>query len=98
MYVRADGRRNLPKDIEIPKNYSGNAFSESEEESLDEEVEEAEVVSTEAEPVMKIQKDFLSGFMENEELLLLGLILLLSLDGVGDDIIPILLIILFFKR
>ena len=94
MYVRADGRKNLPKDIDIPKNYSGNAFSESAEMVE----EEAEPVVAEPEPVAHCKKDLLSGFMENEELMLLGLILLLSLDGFGDDIIPILLIILFFKR
>ena len=95
MYVRADGRKNIPRDIDIPKNYSGNAFSEKEEAV---ELEEAEPVVEQVEPVAHCKKDFLSGFMENEELMLLGLILLLSLDGFGDDIIPILLIILFFKR
>ncbi len=99
MYVRTDGRRNIPKDIDIPKNYSGNAFSEADDAEEEVEIiEESEPVSVEVEPVVHRKKDFLSGFMENEELMLLGLILLLSLDGFGDDIIPILLIILFFKK
>lgn len=99
MYVRTDGRRNIPKDIDIPKNYSGNAFSEATitEEEI-EVAEEAESVSADVIPVTSCKKDIFSGFMGNEDLMLLGLILLLSLDGFGDDIIPILLIILFFKR
>ena len=98
MYVRTDGRRNIPKNIDIPQNYSGNAFSEPPDEKVEVEIEETEPVSAEALPVINRKKDFLSGFMENEDLMLLGLILLLSFDGFGDDIIPILLIILFFKR
>ena len=88
MYITPERRQKLT----VPQNYSGNLFSESEQEP----VQEAE---SEAAPVVACQKkDIFSNLFDNEELLLLGLLILLSQDGFGDDIIPILLIILFFKK
>ena len=88
MYITPERRRPLA----IPQNYSGNLFSEPEQEP----VQESE---PEAAPVVACQKkDVFSNSFDSEELLLLGLLILLSQDGFGDDIIPILLIILFFKK
>ena len=90
MYITPERRRPLA----IPQNYSGNLFSESEQEPVQEAAAEPE-----AAPVVACQKkDIFSNLFDNEELLLLGLLILLSQDGFGDDIIPILLIILFFKK
>ena len=86
MYVRPDSKHK----ISLPQNYSGNLFSE-------EPVQPAE--PEEVAPVVAYQKkDIFSGIFDNEELLLVGLLILLSFDGFGDDLIPILLIILFFKK
>ena len=108
MYVRPDGRRRSSANISIPKNYSGNAFVESDEpidaniaDSTDTIAEESSGTSDNTEvlaPVHDEKKSFLSGFTDNDDLILLGLILLLSHDGLGDDLLPILLIILFFKK
>ena len=95
MYIRPDGRRR----VSVPQNYSGSLFSEDP--PLESEAEETiseEPTDTEALPVSNHKKDLFSGFFESEELIILGLILLLSQDGFGDDIIPILLIILLFKK
>ena len=94
MYIRPDGRRR----VSVPQNYSGSLFSDNP--SLESEAEEiiSEELTEESIPVSNHKKDLFSGFLESEELIILGLILLLSQDGLGDDIIPILLIILFFKK
>ena len=104
MYVRSDGRQRLSKDISIPQNYSGNAFipkdaprSEPEEATVRPEIPEAEAVEVSGH-ITDEKKGFLSGLAGNDDLLLLGLILLLSQDGFGDDILPIILIMLFFKK
>lgn len=100
MYIRSDGRRH----VSVPQNYSGSLFSDPPHEAeIDKEIEagteEIEAsASPEPIPVSLPKKDFLSNILDNEELIILGLILLLSQDGFGDDIIPILLIILFFKK
>ena len=104
MYVRSDGQRKLPKDISIPQNYSGNAFipKESHAEESEKIDPHAETPEPEAEEVFKPaheeKKGFLSGIVGNEDLLILGLILLLSQDGFDDDILPIILLILFLKK
>ena len=86
MYVRPDSKHK----ISLPQNYSGNLFSEEPVQA-----EEPEEIT----PVVACQKkDIFSGIFDNEELLLVGLLILLSFDGFGDDLIPILLIILFFKK
>ena len=87
----------------IPQNYSGNLFSDQ---SIDEEIEKAAEEASVAEsptepealPVAYQKKDLFGSLFNSEELLILGLLLLLSMDGFGDDIIPILLIILLFKK
>lgn len=95
MYIRPSGR------VSVPRNYSGNLFSdpppeaEAEETAAEEIEEEKEEASL---PVSLPKKDLFSNLFGNEDLIILGLILLLSQDGFGDDIIPILLIILFFKK
>ena len=106
MYVRPDGHRGAQRDLSVPKNYSGNAFSESrafhdpeeneEEENLTSTSPIAEEVMTEAPSEGK--KGLFAGIGDNDDLLLLGLILLLSRDGLGDDIIPLLLMLLLFKK
>lgn len=104
MYVRPDGHRGMQRELSVPKNYSGNAFSESSsfrapekdegdltvESSVDEEV-------TVSEP-SEVKKGIFTGLADNDDLLLLGLILLLSRDGLGDDIVPLLLMLLLFKK
>ena len=107
MYVRSDGQRRLPKDISIPQNYSGNAFISKDPPMENYNKPETEVISAEkAEPeteaVCKMpgeeKRGLLSGLVGNEDFLLLGLILLLSQDGFDDDILPIILLILFLKK
>lgn len=105
MYVRSDGDRRIPKDISIPKNYSGNAFTKKEplaEEMIESDTSVTEDPAPETEAVFKSvreeRKGFLSGIAGNEDFLLLGLILLLSQDGFDDDILPIILLILFLKK
>lgn len=105
MYVRPDGRRKISRDISIPQNYSGNAFNEKEDlmlenEEIPEERAENEIpVIKESSPSHTDEKrGFLSAISNNDDLMLLGLILLLSQDGFGDDILPLLLIILFFRK
>ena len=95
MYIRSDGRRR----VSVPQNYSGSLFSDHPPlESEAEEIISEEQTDAEALPVSSNKRDLFSGFLESEELIILGLILLLSRDGFGDDIIPILLIILLFKK
>ncbi len=97
MYIRPSGR------VSVPRNYSGNLFSEpppemeAEAEVLEDEIEEKKE-EVEVAPVISQTKDIFSNLFGNEDLIILGLILLLSQDGFGDDIIPILLLILFFKK
>ena len=109
MYVRSDGQRKLPNDISIPKNYSGNAFIPKEPPNEDAGESKAEIeamIGEESAPeaeavyntVREEKRGFLSGLAGNEDFLLLGLILLLSQDGFDDDILPIILLILFLKK
>ena len=106
MYVRSDGGKRIPKDISIPQNYSGNAFTEKEppaEEAIETDISVTEDTAPEADeevfkPIHEERKGILSGIAGNEDFLLLGLILLLSQDGFDDDILPIILLILFLKK
>lgn len=94
MYIKPSGGHR----VSVPQNYSGNLFSATEPER-EEEKEKIEELSADAPlPPLAPRSDIFSSFIGNEELIILGLILLLSLDGFGDDIIPILLLILLFKK
>ncbi len=92
MYVRPDGRRQPKRDIFIPENYSGNAFNEPPETETIEEKPEA----TEAKEVLAKPASFIDG-ISSEDLLLLGVILLLSREEGAGEILPILLMLLFFR-
>lgn len=87
MYVRPEGR----KSILIPDNYGGSAFNSREE--MDIPVEQPEPPERECEE----KSPSLPFGIGSEELLLLGLLLLLSQSDEGGDLIPFLLILLFFK-
>lgn len=103
MYVRPESRRR--REISIPENYSGNAFNEIIEEPVPEvltnQEEQQEPESTPAaqdtEECVQAHapKSFLPFNIGSEELIVLGIILLLFRDGDSDDIIPLLLAILF---
>ena len=105
MYIRPDGRRRAPGDISIPQNYSGNAFSENKDAAIDSESTSEDKASN-AEPITnevfsshhEEKHGFLSGIANSDDLIILGLILLLSQDGFGDDILPLILIILLFRK
>ena len=108
MYVRPDGRQRSSRNISIPQNYSGSAFTESENESQsveyeaekDSESEETEF-PTAAQCALKEKKGLFSGLSsitDNDDLIIIGLILLLSQDSFADDIIPILIIMLFLRK
>ena len=93
MYIRPERHK-----VSIPQNYSGNLFSE---EPVIEESEQAigeAPLEPESTAVSCQRKDPFSSLFDSEELIILGLLLLLSQDGFGDDIIPILLIILLFRK
>lgn len=104
MYIRQNNR---PQGITIPKNYSGNAFSDSvdifEADALrdDAPVSTSEVPSGEpsedGDPACRVHsaKKLLPFNIGNEELILIGIILLISQNENGDGIIPILLAVLF---
>ena len=93
MYIKPSGAR----QVSVPQNYGGNLFSPSKEEPKEEKTIEGEA-SDESIPVASQPKNSLQSLFENEDLIILGLILLLSQDGFGDDILPILLLILLFKK
>ena len=109
MYARPDGRKAYPKSISVPQNYSGNAFTPkepppNENDEVESEVEtKSEPASEPAAAIRPLHEEKRTlfpfpGIGGNDDLLLLGLILLLSQDGFGDDILPILLLILFLKK
>jgi hypothetical protein len=91
LYVRPEGRRS----ISIPDNYGGNAFGSTEQIEIPEPTvtEEAEETSGECSE----KKSSLPFGIGSEELLLLGIILILSQSDEGGDILPFLLMLLFFK-
>ena len=101
MYARPTNRRD--RGISIPKNYSGNAFSEIGDEPQEYESEESvsennslETVSVEANPNgTRTIKNLLPINIGSEELIIIGIALLIFQSGGGDGIIPILLAVLF---
>ena len=104
MYVRQANRYN--RGITIPQNYSGSAFDSplltEEEAEPQEEVTESEAQSeTDAanldhgDKPSQSAKSFLPINIGSEELILIGVMLLISQSDSGDGIIPILLAILF---
>ena len=106
MYVRPDGRRKSSEEVSIPRNYSGNAFSKeashAEEETLPEEIPEAEELPAPTDDAVQVssRQEKSRGFFrgaDSDDLILLGLIFLLSQEGFGDDVIPLLLMILLFR-
>ena len=124
MYSKANFRS--PKEIVIPENYRGNAFSEQ---TLNEELlEQTETkhleVTTPENHVADLQQDeiqnspqnshqtsFLasllpprvsnpSGILNNiglEEMLIVGILILLSQSGTDDDVLLLLFLLLFYK-
>lgn len=95
MYSRQSDHRG----ISIPRNYSGNAFSEMaenndliESESGDGSIKEASTI--EAEAGESKTKNFLPINIGSEELIIIGIALLLFQSGNDDGIIPLLLAIL----
>ena len=100
MYVRPEAR----KSINIPDNYGGSAFGgraqipPPEPERVDALSNEPDLQPETVEAVKTEEKkgSLFSG-IGSEELLLLGMILILSQSDEGGDILPFLLILLFFK-
>ena len=93
MYVRPEGRRN----ISIPDNYGGNAFGVPDRSSIPEPSPTEEASEPTAAECEEEKKSSLPFGIGSEELLLLGIILILSQSEDGGDILPFLLILLFFK-
>ena len=130
MYYRSQGYR-YPRDVRIPINYSGNAFSEQEDNSTknietqsipeDAETENQSTKATdidseentdklsntspnesEAKEVSSLfhnsnQSSIFGGKIGSEELLILAIVFLLSDTDSGNDIIWLLLLLLFIK-
>ena len=98
LYTRPEAR----KRIIIPNNYGGNAFNPADPgDRIKEEVgiapEEIAVSTADVE-----QHDEKPGYLPfgigSEELLLLGILIILTQSDEGGDILPFLLILLFFKN
>ena len=129
MYYRSQGYR-YPKDVRIPINYSGNAFSESNDANTNEEPEQSIIelqTESESKDESSIQhestessknteeasessdstpaaslfnnlgKNSLFSKIGSEELLILALVFLLSDTDSDNDIIWLLLLLLFIK-
>lgn len=100
MYVRPESR----KSITIPDNYGGSAFGgraqisppDAEEPKTATEEVGAPPESIEVSKIEEKKSSLFSG-IGSEELLLLGMIFILSQSDEGGDILPFLLILLFFK-
>ena len=96
MYARQGGHRD--RGISIPQNYSGNAFSEIIDSDRCSEREESEACARntpDAPTPSKPPKSFLPINIGSEELIIIGIILLLFQSEEGNDLIPLLLAILF---
>ena len=100
-------RQSIHKErgISIPKNYSGNAFSEIRESqySADDEYAENDASAElpekhEAEIADRMPKSLLPINIGSEELILIGLALLLFQSDIDDGIVPLLLAILFLGK
>lgn len=96
MYARQDNRK---RHVTVPQNYSGNAFAEAAEEYTDDTAAELPSAVDEPEveesPTVSAGKSFLPINIGNEELIILGILLLLFQSEKGDDMIPLLLALLF---
>ena len=98
MYIRQNDRR---RSISIPQNYSGNAFSDDSEQveevpkaaagEVDSDIARHESESSKNEE----RRSFLPISIGHDELILIGILLLLFQGEVSDGIIPLLLAILF---
>ena len=98
LYTRPQNARQGSRSIAIPENYSGSAFvnqayARDEPEECTE-AEEKSVIQADSAPSKK--PSFLEG-IGGEEILILGLIFLLSQSDEGNDLLPILTILLFLK-
>lgn len=104
MYTRPENRYQRNKAIHLPENYGGNAFSER---ALPKSDDISPIDEPDAEPTLieipDDKKDSKGGKLRifdgigGEELLILGIILLLSQSDEGSDLLPILVMLLFFK-
>ena len=92
LYFKPDTR----KRITIPDNYGGSAFSERERIEELSPPEPDEPASLDCKLEEKVEPSLLFG-IGTEELLLLGILLVLSQSDEGGDILPFLLILLFLK-
>ena len=96
MYVRQDNRK---RHVTVPHNYSGNAFAEAAEDYLDDTTPALPSATDEAEigesTTVSAKKSFLPISIGNEELIILGILILLFQSEKGDDMIPLLLALLF---
>lgn len=98
MYARQSEKNHLSREIAIPQNYRGTAFKESEVIQVEEDAKEEE--STEAAlPVRPDERKITRSFLSSEEdIILLGLILLLAQEELSSEILPILIMILFLNK
>ena len=92
MYIKPETR----KRITIPDNYGGNAFIDPPRIEPSVEIEQPDTTA-EAEREERRERDPLLPAIGTEELLLLGVLLILSQSNEGGDILPFLLILLFLK-
>ena len=96
MYTRPQNSRQSSKGIAIPENYSGSAFvnqayARDEPEDC---IEPESVIEADTSPSKR--PSLLEG-IGGEEILILGLIFLLAQSDEGNDLLPILIILLFLK-
>jgi len=101
MYTRQGNRS---KNISIPQNYSGNAFRDHHSSELlpdhtdaPQDSEESDTSIQQTDGVLKAneQKNFLPISIGNEELIIIGIILLIFQSNKSSDALPILLALLF---
>ena len=98
MYTRPQNSRQGSKGIAIPENYSGSAFVNQ---AIARD-EPEEYIAPESDAVIQAdtspsKKPPLLEGIGGEEILILGLIFLLSQSDEGNDLLPILIILLFLK-
>ena len=94
MYVKPETRKRITR----PDKYGGNAFNQSEAKDVTESAAEPVAVEMPSDAERKEEKrDFLPLGIGSEELLLLAILLVLTQSDEGGDILPFLLILLFFK-
>ena len=105
MYVRPEGKKKSPIDISVPRNYSGNAFSEIGnveayiEKTSEECIQSENRIPKEApSSTIKEARNLFPGITNGDDLIILGLLILFFQDGFDDDILPLILIMLFLKK